>query len=166
MSISPDEPDRAELEARMRPGALSRTGFLGPDESLEVVLARDAETMARLGVSFEELANRLEALLDKALTNRRHRARIGPVRVEVEAYTGFQICPWALDPDAGQCTVAGPVSHASLDWTIRNTRTGQTLSGPGLITHLIRAHSFFEGIESPNRVDPEALIEVLEFYGD
>ena len=166
MSISQGEPDRAELEARMRPGALSQTGFLGPDESLEFVLARDTETMERLGVSFEELANRLEALLDKALRSPRHRARIGPVQVKLEVYTGFQICPWAPDPDAGQCTAAGPVSHASLDWTIRNTRTGQTLSGPGLITHLIRAHSFFEGLESPNRVDPEALVEVLELHRD
>jgi hypothetical protein len=36
------------------------------------------------------------------------------------------------------------------------------MRGPELITHLIREHGFFEGFESPYRVDPRALAELLQ----
>lgn len=35
------------------------------------------------------------------------------------------------------------------------------ITGPGLIVHLIRAHQFFEGSESPYRVEPRKAIRVL-----
>jgi hypothetical protein len=53
------------------------------------------------------------------------------------------------------------VRHASVAWHVRNRHTSEELSGPGLIVHLIRAHRFFEGFESPHRVDPLALARVL-----
>lgn len=48
----------------MRPGAWSESGFLGPDEKLEGVLARDRQTLLRLGVTQEELADDLALLID------------------------------------------------------------------------------------------------------
>ena len=77
-------------------------------------------------------------------------------------FTGFQICPWAANPHSGQCTAGGGVRHASVDWQLRNLATRERLSGPGLIVHLIRAHGFFEGLESAGRVDPRSLARVLE----
>jgi hypothetical protein len=42
-----------------------------------------------------------------------------------------------------------------------NTALDLELTGPTLITHLIREHGFFEGLESPYRVDPERLPRLL-----
>jgi hypothetical protein len=36
------------------------------------------------------------------------------------------------------------------------------MCGPDLIVHLITEHGFFEGQESPYRVDPERLARLLE----
>jgi hypothetical protein len=53
------------------------------------------------------------------------------------------------------------VRHASIDWRLTNLETGEELTGPGLVVHLIRDHEFFEGRMSPNRVDPLKLARVL-----
>jgi hypothetical protein len=147
----------------MRPGELSQAGFLGVHERLEDVLARDARTLEESNLSPDELADALERLLDAAETARGRSARVdGRFDVQVEVFTGFQICPWAPSPHSGQCTAGGGVRHASVAWRVRNRGTGEELRGPGLIVHLIRAHRFFEGLESPHRVDPLALARVLE----
>jgi hypothetical protein len=49
-----------ELEKRMRPGAWSMAGFLGPNESLDAVLRLDAEAMTLLGVTHRRIADTLE----------------------------------------------------------------------------------------------------------
>jgi len=147
----------------MRPGAFSQRGFLGPEESLQSVLAADARLLAELGLSFDELAAPLDRLLDAAEAAPGRSARVdGRFQVGVQVFTGFQICPWAISPNQGQCTAGGGVTHASVEWRIENLLSGKELTGPGLIVHLIRAHGFFEGPESPGRVDPRALAEVLE----
>lgn len=147
----------------MRPGEFSQAGFLGQHERLEDVLARDARTLRDSNLSPHELADGLERLLDAAEEARGRSARVDDrFDVRVEVFTGFQICPWAANPHSGQCTAGGGVRHASVAWHVRNRRTGDELAGPGLIVHLIRAHSFFEGVESPHRVDPLALARVLE----
>ena len=150
-----------ELESRMRPGAFSQAGFLGPDERLEDVLAGDQQTLADLGLTRAELAVPLDALLDAAESSGRNRARIGDHDVRIEVTTGFQICPWAPDPHHAQCAAGGGVRHASITWEIRNRRTGGQLRGPGLIVHLIREHGFFEGHKSRYRVGPEELAQAL-----
>jgi len=155
-----------ELERRMRPGSFSTVGFLGPNERLADVLAADAETVAAMGLTFEELAAPLDRLLDEAEQSRGRSAVVdGRFEARVEVFTGFQICPFAVQPHSSQCTEGGGVRHASIDWSVKNRRTGERLRGPGLIVHLIRAHGFFEGIESPHRVDPRTLATVLEIGG-
>lgn len=69
---------------------------------------------------------------------------------------GYVACPWGTAfPDAS-------CGRGEGDWSIRDTARGLELRGPTLITHLIEQHGFFEGLESPYRVDPRALAELLE----
>jgi hypothetical protein len=76
-------------------------------------------------------------------------------------YAGWQECPWrGLGPRT--CGRREVHEYSSTDWEITNRLTGRHLAGPGLIVHLIEAHGFFEGRESPYRVDPRELAEVLE----
>src|SRR5882672_6369908 len=53
----------AEVEARMRPGNYSQSGFLGPNESLLEVLGSDARQLGELGVEASVLAAGLGQLL-------------------------------------------------------------------------------------------------------
>lgn len=155
-----------ELEARMRPGVLSQAGFLGEHERLEEVLARDAHTLVELGVTYEELAEKLDGLLRIAVKGQQRIYHIGDYAVTIKRYRGFQMCPWSLDIHHSQCMAGGGVSHASIDWEIRDRRTEIAMDGPGLIVHLIRDHHFFEGVESPYRVDPRELAWLLELVSD
>lgn len=147
----------------MRPGAFSRVGFLGPRESLKEVLDADRLEVERLGLTFERLAEPLETLIDAAENSPTRNAKIeGRFRVEVEIFTGFQICPWASDPHHAQCDAGLGVRHASINWRIVNLRTRREIRGPGLAVHLMRDHHFCQGKGSPLRVDPGELADVLE----
>jgi hypothetical protein len=147
----------------MRPGRFSVLGFLGPAEHLAEVLARDDATVRELDLTHRRLADELSGLLALAEGDTRRRVTVERhFRVAVTVYKGFQICPWAPQPPRGQCTAEGGPRFASLDWTVRNLRTGTQERGPGLLEHLIRAHHFYEGIESPYRVSPARLAQLLD----
>jgi hypothetical protein len=65
LAMPTGEPDLTvvEVERRMRPGAWSRVGFLGPEERLEDVLAADTRTLERLGLSRTDLTVPLGLLI-------------------------------------------------------------------------------------------------------
>ena len=170
----------------MRPGADSRGGFLGPTESLEAVLIKDRHTLEEAQMTYEQVANALESVLQSALNQRdalstqqnekRHvelpnlcrpwpvprfsldhlpdpdRGYLvqGMLQVFFTVYRGFQPCPWCGDSVWGH-----------FDFLILNRQTGEYVTGPGLIVHLIREHQFFEGSESPYRVEPAKAIQAL-----
>jgi hypothetical protein len=147
----------------MRPGRLSSLGFLGPDERLTDVLARDEATMRALGLSYTQVAGVLADLLGRAEASRGRRVTVDErFDVSITVFKGFQLCPWAASPHRSQCDAAGGPRFASLDWTIRNLRSGQREHGPGLLEHLVGAHHFFEGEQSPYRVAPANLAALLE----
>jgi hypothetical protein len=162
MSFGSSKLSITELEARMRPGALSQGGFLGENERLSDVLFKDSQTIAELGIDYGELSEKLRALIQKGKSAPQQITRIGHFEVSVTSYSGFQMCPWSPDIHRVQCTAGGGVQFSSLDWCIRNVISDQKMCGPGLIVHLIRDHHFFEGFESPYRVDPHELAHLLE----
>jgi hypothetical protein len=147
----------------MRPGAWSHGGFLGSDESLADVLLADARAVERLGVTVGDIAGVLERLIVAADEAPRRHARVaGHFDVRISVVKGFQMCPWTEDPHGGQCRAGGGVRYASLDWRIRNLRADRAMQGPGLAVHLIRDHAFFEGPQSPYRLDPGELALLLD----
>jgi hypothetical protein len=150
-----------ELEKRMRPGAVSRVGFLGPHETLGAVMAADEAALHQIGVTIGVLASELEALIAAANASPSRKTTVAEVyRVELQQYLGPQICPWSSDLRYPQCVGRGSI-YASIDWKIENLRTGQTMTGPGLIVHLMHDHHFCEGFASPYRVDPVRLAQLL-----
>jgi hypothetical protein len=146
----------------MRPGGFSQAGFLGTDESLRSVLEHDGHTLAKLGVTADDLADSLDELLAAAINSKATAIRAGPYTIRIRHYKGPQACPYAVDPHEQPCLGSGNPRFAAIDWSISNSRNGVKLSGPGLIVHLIKAHGFFEGLASPYRVPPERLAELLE----
>jgi hypothetical protein len=160
----PDDgpPSEGEVEARMRPGVFSRTGFLGPNERLRDVIGADSEALQKLNLTYAEIASKLDGLIAAAEASPARRTRLGALECGVQVHQGFQICPWARDPHHAQCSAGLGVRHGSVDWWITNLKTGEEMKGPGLVVHLIRDHHFFEGPMSPNRVDPSHLAHLLE----
>jgi hypothetical protein len=51
----------------MLPGRWSQGGFLGPDDPLQAVIAADRATLEQLGVSHQQIATKLDELLDAAV---------------------------------------------------------------------------------------------------
>lgn len=149
-----------ELERRMQPGVYSTKGFLGIGERLNDVLLHDQVILKDLNLTYDELAEPLSELLNTALQT--NKTQINFFEVRLTKYKGYQICPWATDPHHQQCTAGGGVEFGSIDWVITNKRRKIKVSGPGLIVHLIRDHHFFEGINSPYRVEPLALAKLFE----
>lgn len=174
-----------QLENRMRPGQSSQGGFLGVNESLEAVIAQDEQVLARLGTTHEQIATILEKMIVRVHEQRNllssdeylerqttfpnlYQPQKNPhfskenlpdinigylieyFQIFFVQYRGFQDCPW-------DCSAGG-----SFDFMILNRKSGESFSAPALITHLIRDHHFFEGVESPYRVDPEKIIRTLE----
>ncbi len=187
-SQPPERPDTTELEARMRPGAWSETGFLGMHESLDEVVAQDAQTLDKLQLHYDDLADKLEALLDDVLDMLRQPVTpegipralarqtsfpnlyqpetlphfdlqnlpdpelgyvIGDLQVFLVCYKGWQECPW------------GDEAKGSCDFLILNRASGDSVTVPGLMPHLIREHHFFEGYGTSFRTDPARLAKVL-----
>jgi len=173
----------SELEKRMRPGAWSTGGFLGETESLESVISDDANKLSPLNVTYKQLADTLEKILSSALdayrrrefssnhpdlykpetiagltadtllqTRRGEKYISGNFQVFIVVFRGWQECPWGCSEK----------NFAHFDFLLLNQARKEFVTGPGLITHLIREHYFFEGRESPYRVDPTKLAYVLE----
>jgi hypothetical protein len=78
---------------------------------------------------------------------------INQYQVFMVYFLGYQYCPWG-------CKNA----NGDFDFLILNRNSGQSFAAPELIIHLIRNHEFFEGHESPYRLDPERAVQVLEIF--
>lgn len=144
------------IEEAMRPGKLSMRGFLGENEKLDEVLKADGETIRRLGVTHEQIADRIEYFIHTVSYSPTREGKVVDEKYLVggTAWRGGQECPWG---DAGFM-----MPYSSMDLFVRNQTINEDLTFPGGIVHLIREHRFYEGKESPYRVDPERAVRVLD----
>ena len=179
-----------ELELKMKPGALSKQGFLGRDECLHEVLHSDKVTLLSFNLSYQQIADGLEALLRKALDQRIYIMKTSPEELRSrdigipDLYQPGKNLPFSTDtpPKTSQGYLVGEhhqvflniyrgmqecpwqcgnVEWGYFDFLLLNLQTGRQITGPGMIVHLIREHLFFEGFASPYRVDPWAAADVL-----
>jgi len=141
------------LQDWMRPGKASHGGFLGKEETLEEVLKADDEAVRKLGLTHQQIADRIEYFII-AVQYPTNSGKVvdGNFNVTGISCRGWQDCPWG----------DRIIQYGSMDFTVENLRTREKLSFPGLIVHLIRDHHFYEGKQSPYRVDPEKAARVLE----
>jgi hypothetical protein len=152
------------VEALLWPGRSSDSGFLGQNECLADVIAADAKVLDELRVTHDALADKLDNILLAAMdqfsdTHGGDNEVLVDERywVEVALYLGTQHCPFEV---VDQCS-GRDIAFSSADWTITST-SGARLSGPGILSHLIRAHRFFEGRDVRYRVDPRELAVLLD----
>lgn len=146
--------DIGHLEEKMRPGSLSTGGFIGEAESLAEVMYKDEKALEKMGVTYEDVAERIEEIIHKVPYLSRE-----PTPVEIRgkkfhvrgvAWRGGQECPFG----------DGTPEYSNLDLYVENEE-GHAITFPGMIAHLIRKHRFFEGEGSPYRLDPERAVKIL-----
>jgi hypothetical protein len=144
----------ADLEKDMRPGALSRAGFLGKGESLLSVLAADNQYVVdELGLTHQELAKHLRALAaigmrEKGKEFTYHGRRF---KVTVLHSRGFQDSPFKDD------------IRTNSDATAHNLDNGTSFEYSFLVPLMIERYGFYEGKGTPYRVDPQKTVELLDF---
>jgi len=142
-----------KLEARMRPDHDSGVGFLGPNESLLRVMAKDNDFVTGKGLTHQELAQPL------LYAREHHRKGYGSdftlkgrkFHAEVIAYRGMQFSPF--DDKTG----------TNVDMTVTNLDTGASLECSGLLPDMIMRYGFYEGEQTSYRLEPGAIIEVFDF---
>jgi hypothetical protein len=145
----------------MRPGAWDPAGFLAPGDSLADVLARDSATLHRLGIEPSQLGGRLEDLLRAgAGSDALLPADVGECEVELRRQRGLITCPWAPEEHEA-CPIGSSGRPTANRFVLRHRRSGRTVEGFELVSHLIRAHGFFGGPGTRFRIDPEDLAAVL-----
>ncbi len=159
----------AELEADMRPGAQtevgSAKGFLGPEESLLKILATDnAFVVDELGLTHQELARHLRVLtaigLKRVLEAEKadkpsasdpflyHGRRF---QTSFVFYRGYQLSPFKDG------------TKTDTNATLTNVDSGKTIKFSLLVPEMMERYGFYEGTETPYRLNPSDITAVLDF---
>jgi len=149
--IMKQTPELDMAQARMKPRVLSLPGHMGTDtRKLIDVLTDDAAEVQRLGMTHESIAARMKDLRDKGARG------LGlPLETEeglevtVDSYRGRIPCPFK----DRSCT--------KTNTTVRDVKTGETVTYTDAGIHMIEAHGFYEGRGSPYRLEPAVLVRLL-----
>jgi hypothetical protein len=147
----------AALEKDMRPGALARAGFLGPEERLLDVLVEDNRfVVEKHGLTHQELARHLHLLGAVA----RKEATVEPIEL---LYHGRRFQARA---EVAKAKVESPFqdgTSTNVAVTIWNLDNGTSLTYSLLVPHLIERYGFYEGHGTSYRVPPKSILDVLDF---
>jgi hypothetical protein len=140
----------SELEKTMRPGRSSQAGFLGQTEHLLDVLAKDNETVLGNGLTHQQMAAPLSAIMNLVPYGTKVVEYAGQkYEVKVTSYRGWQDSPFRDE------------ATASTDIYVKNLSNGRSIDFSGLLPHMIKNYGFYEGEETPYRLDPEEILEVF-----
>ena len=137
------DPRLSEIEKNMRPGEISKSGFLGDDErKLVDILLDDGQAVTALNLNHKILADRMEEITAKG------REGFGnPVLVDgyLEVIVEDSQEPLPVLFNIWAC----PKENVK----VKNIKTGESIHWTTLNIHIIREHGFYEGIGSPS-VEP------------
>ena len=147
-----ENPAMKKVAENMKPGVISLHGFMGNDKrNIEMLIEHDAAELERLGVSAEEIADKLEEIKNKALEG-------------LGDYIGISD-DYLAKADSVRGKLPCPFTHPGLYRktliTVKEKEGGDELLFTELGIHLIREHGFFQGMGSPFRLEPSDLALLL-----
>lgn len=145
------------IQAKMRPGVISLSGFLGADgRKLAEILDSDDSEVKRLDLEHGEIARRMIDLRDAGMAGLGDFISVPPhFEVRVESVRGKMPCPFG-DPGVFPKTVV----------IVKNLALKRDITYTDMSIHLILAHGFYQGKGSLFRLEPGDLAEVLEISAD
>jgi hypothetical protein len=145
------------IQEKMKPGVITRDGFLGPDRrNLIDILIEDEETVKRLGLSHQQIAQRMLEFRNAGMRGLGEFISIEPhFEVRVDSVRGKLPCPFG-----------DPGIFPKTNITVRNLEKNEDITYTDLHIHLIGSHGFYEGKGSVFRLDPKSLVDALEIIGE
>lgn len=146
-----------DLEQLMRPGGLSTAGFLGQDERLLDVLTADNRLVVdELGLTHQDLAWHL--LILGAVAQK----EAGKEPKEI-TYHG---CKFKIKAVTFKAFVRSPFddgTRTNCETTVENLASGKKITYSLLVPQMVERYGFYEGKGTRFRVEPRAIVEVLDF---
>lgn len=141
------------VQQNMRPGRITRDGFLGADgRKLVEILIEDDATVKRMGLAHEQIAQRMRVLRDAGARGLGGVVTVeGHFEVQVNSVRGRLPCPFGH---------AGTVAITNI--TVKNLNTKREIVYTDLNVHMIERHGFYEGKGAPLRLEPREIAEILE----
>ena len=142
-----------QAQERMKPGVITRDGFLGTDiRNLIDILVEDEATVKRMSLTHQVIAGRMIELRDAGMRGLGDFISVEPhFEVRVDSVRVKLPCPFG-DPGVFPKT----------NITVRNLAKGAEITYTDMHIHMVGSHGFYEGKGSPFRLDPKNLAEVLE----
>ena len=146
-------PQLKAAQEQMKPGVISRDGFLGTDlRNLVDILITDEAEVRRLDFTHRQLAARMRALFQAG------KSGLGdPIDVEedfevtVISHMGKMPCPFGH---------AGTFRKTVI--TVLNKKLEKSVTFTELGIHLIEKHGFYQGLGATYRLNPHDLVTILE----
>lgn len=144
-------PEYVKAQENMQPGVITADGFLGDeDRPLVDIIESDEEEMRRIGLDWDEVADRLQHLLSAGREGLGEPVTVDRWVVRVDEARGFLASPFEdgvfRKVNAIVCRAAAP--QRELTYT-------------ELSLHLLRKYHFLEGRGAPFRLEPARIREVL-----
>ena len=146
-------PQMQQIQEKMRPGVVTRDGFLGEDDrNLVDILIEDDAEVKRLGLTHQAIAQRMTELRDAGMRGLGEYIDVEPYfEVRVDSIRGKLPCPFG-----------DPGIFPKTNISVRNKRLGEEILYTDLHIHMIWAHGFYEGRGATFRLPPARLAEILE----
>lgn len=146
-------PELDKAQERMKPGVITRDGFLGNDKRklIDILIEDDAE-VKRLDLTHKRIANRMIYFRDAGLRGLGEFITVEPhFEVKVDTVRGKLPSPFGE-----------PGIFPKTNTTVKNMNLDKEITYTDLNIHMILAHGFYEGKGSPFRLEPKELKEILE----
>ncbi len=141
------------VQERMKPGVITRDGFLGTDgRNLIDILVEDDAEVRRLGLTHELIAARMRELRDAGVEGLGDPVTVaGRFEVSVDIARGKLPCPFGH---------RGLVRKTMI--RVKNIGKNLELTYTDMSIHMIAEHGFYQGKGSPFRLEPADAADVLE----
>jgi hypothetical protein len=149
-----ENPGMHKIMENMKPGVISLHGFLGKDKrDVETIIDHDTGEMERLGITGEQVADKLEEIRDKAMEGMGVYVKLNDkFMAKADSIRGKMPCPFDHAGVYEKTVIT--LCHIGLDDEMIFTDLG---------IHLVREHGFLQGKGSLFRMEPKLLAELIEF---
>jgi hypothetical protein len=142
-----------EIQERMKPGVITRDGFLGTDDrNLIDILEDDDAEVKRLDLTHEKIAARMLELREAGKEGLGDPVSVAPYfEVRVDIARGKLPCPFGH---------RGLIRKTFI--IVKNLETSRHITYTDMNVHLIAEHGFYQGKGSFYRMEPADLKDILD----
>jgi len=142
-----------EIQERMKPGVITRDGFLGKDRrNLIDMLQEDDAEVKRRNLTHKQIADRMLRFREAGKKGLGEFISVPPhFEVRVDSVRGKLPCPFKHP---------GLIRKTNI--TVKNLHSNREITYTDMHIHMIGEHGFYEGRGSSFRLEVKDIVETLE----